>query len=133
MANNPKHMDNLEKWPKGTSGNPKGRPKKLWSTLNKELGEKGYSTITRSEFYGVIGKLMQLTTEELKEYQSQSDIPAWIKWTIGSWSEKKNREKTLSDYRDWMFGRSKLQVDIPDDTKEVIYSISGFGRKKDKI
>ena len=27
MANNPKHMDNLKNFPKGVSGNPKGKPK----------------------------------------------------------------------------------------------------------
>jgi len=39
MANNPKHMDNLKNFPKGVSGNPKGKPKTklLKNVLTAEL------------------------------------------------------------------------------------------------
>lgn len=42
MANNPRHKENLKNFPKGTSGNPAGRPKlpDLTELLAKVLGEE---------------------------------------------------------------------------------------------
>lgn len=46
MANNPKHMDNLKKIPKGVSGNPKGRPKLPdLKDLIEELGDDGMKAV----------------------------------------------------------------------------------------
>ena len=60
MPNNPKAEENLVKYKKGVSGNPKGRPRK-YTTLLKAQGYK------MSEINDTIQNLLSMTLDELRE------------------------------------------------------------------
>lgn len=80
----PNSLKNLEKgkWPKGTSGNPKGPPKKILTRLREAIGmdsdEKIGATLTISEYKDVALWLMELTQDELKKVILDKQTPAFV-------------------------------------------------------
>ncbi len=96
---------------KGQSGNPKGRPRKLYSDHIKDLKDKGYQPPTRTEYFDMVGLLLSMEEDDLKEFAQDKRRPYWIRLIVIDMNTKATRQKMMSDYRDWLFGRAKQEVD----------------------
>lgn len=102
---------NLKPIKPGESRNPYGRPKKNYTHVVEELKRKGYKPPTRGEFYDIVGLIMTMTEADLKEFAKDKEKPYWIRLLIQDLNKSKTRERIMSDYRDWVFGRAKESVD----------------------
>lgn len=71
-----KRGSNLEKFKfkKGTSGNPKGRPKKFVSAVLEEIKKNGES-ITKSILQEIYTTMMALNEADLKEIVHHKELP----------------------------------------------------------
>lgn len=74
MAKKKDKNDNLIPFKKGQSGNPKGRPKKLVTSILAELKEEG-ELVTRSIVEQTYQVLMSLTQEQLTRIASDKRQP----------------------------------------------------------
>lgn len=64
------------KWPKGKSGNPNGRPKKLVSHLNAELQAEGYEVVTTVQVKDCYLTLVNLPESRLQAIATnETDYP----------------------------------------------------------
>lgn len=65
---------------KGESGNPKGRPPKLISSVTKELKEQGYTPATKSQIIDAYLTIIQLPLAKITEIASKdSEYPFLFK------------------------------------------------------
>ena len=103
--------DNLKSWKKGQSGNPKGRPKKRYSEHIADIKAKGYQPPTRSEYFEMVGLLLAMEEDDLKEFAQDKKRPHWVRLIIIDMNSKNTRQKMMSDYRDWLFGKAKQEVE----------------------
>ncbi len=104
------------KFKKGQSGNPNGRPKKLYSEHIKDLKDKGYNPPTKTEYFDMIGLLITMQEDDLKEFASDKSRPYWVRLIVIDLNNKNTRQKMMSDYRDWLFGKAeqKTQIEFKD-------------------
>lgn len=104
------------KFKKGQSGNPNGRPKKLYSEHIKDLKDKGYNPPTKTEYFDMIGLLLTMQEDDLKEFASDKSRPYWVRLIVIDLNNKNTRQKMMSDYRDWLFGKAeqKTQIEFKD-------------------
>jgi len=103
---------NLIPFVKGQSGNPKGRPKKTYAQHAEEIEEKGYKAPSLNEYYNLVSLLLTMTEDDLKEFATDKSKPYWIRLIILDLNDKKNRQRLMGDYRDWLFGKSKQTIDL---------------------
>lgn len=104
---------------KGQSGNPKGRPRKLYKHHIADLKQLGYQAPTHTEYYELIGILLSMTEEDLKNFAADKTRPYWVRVIITDLNSKRTRQKLQADYRDWLFGKAKQQVDLTSNNKEI--------------
>jgi hypothetical protein len=62
-------------WEKGQSGNPKGRPKKIVSSVLKDLEDRGCEKVTKAYVKGVYEYLIGLSEKDLEALERDKDIP----------------------------------------------------------
>lgn len=96
----------------GQSGNPNGRPRKNFTDHINDIKAKGYKAPTATEYFDMIGLLISMTEEDLKEFASQKERPYWVTLIIKDLDNKAVRTKMMQDYRDWLYGASKKQMDV---------------------
>lgn len=75
----PNPIPNSKPFPKGTSGNPNGRPRKLVSSILAELKAKGVEGVKPRQIADVYEVLFNLTIEEIKEKANDESIPAFFR------------------------------------------------------
>lgn len=91
MANNPKHKDNLKKpWAKGQSGNPKGRPPKLFSDMARQLNEEGYEPVSPTKISEAYQMLLALPEDKLKDIMLDKNQPVIFKMLIKAMTSNKS-------------------------------------------
>lgn len=66
-------------WKKGQSGNPKGRPRLLVSSVIAELKERGVEQVSRSDVKEVFMMLVNLETKEIEEIVKDKRQPALVR------------------------------------------------------
>ncbi len=103
--------DNLKPFKKGQSGNPKGRPKKLYTDHISDIKSQGYRAPTRTEYFEMIGLLLTMEEKDLKDFAKDKSRPYWVRLIIIDMNTKNTRQKMMSDYRDWLFGKAKQEVE----------------------
>ena len=123
---------NIEKYKmkKGETLNPNGRPRKLYSDHIKDMKDKGYSPPTRTEYFDMVGLLLAMTEEDLKTFAQDKDRPYWIRLIIIDMNSKNTRQKMMSDYRDWLFGRASQTMDVTSKGDKINVSVIEIGGSK---
>lgn len=131
-SNNPNHMDNLNPpWQKGQSGNPRGRPRKLFSDLAKELKEQGYENVTPSRLVEAYEMLIGLPASKLKEIMQDEDQPVVFKILIKGLTSSKGVD-VLERILDRAHGKARQIVEI-DNLREKVQALFPFGETKDNL
>jgi len=95
----------------GESGNPNGRPRKSFSTINAELAKKGIEPLSKTDLIEAYGNIFQMQEEELTKMAKDKNIPYVFRLIILELNSSKTRSKALADYRDYMFGKAKDSID----------------------
>lgn len=121
MPNNPKAKDNLIPYKKGQSGNPKGRPKKSFSSINAELKKKGIEKLSKTDLIDAYALVFNCSEDELKTIAKDNDTPYALKIIILELNDKKTRAKALQDYRDYCYGAANQSLDVKIDTEPPLF------------
>jgi hypothetical protein len=96
---------------KGQSGNPDGRPKKNYTQHIEDIKKKGYTAPSKSEYYEMVGLLLSMNEEDLKDFAQDIERPYWIRLIIIDMNSKNIRQRMMSDYRDWLYGKAQQSID----------------------
>lgn len=98
-------------WVKGQSGNPKGRPPKVLTTLVADLKKQGYERATATTVVETIEHLIGLPEDRLRELLADKEQPMSVRIIIKSMLSAKGFE-TLSAILDRVHGKPKQQMDV---------------------
>ena len=128
---NPENIKKYE-FKKGESGNPEGRPRKSFATINAELKAKGVVPLTKSALIDAYTLVFNTDEEELKKIASNKETPYGLRLIIGELNSGKTRSKALADYRDYMFGRAKESVDHTTKGEKINIVSLGVGTKPEE-
>ena len=101
----------INQFEKGESGNPNGQPRKLFSTINKELKAKGIKPLSKAQLIEAYELIFNTDEEELKKLATDKSVPFMLRLIIMELSDKKARAKAMADYRDYCFWRAKQEID----------------------
>ena len=104
------NTNGLDKNPQNINRN--GRPKKNYTIHIEKIKAKGYSAPTKSEYFEMIGLLFVMSENDLKEFAEDKENPYWVRLLIIDLNNKLIRSRLMSDYRDWMFGKSDQRIEI---------------------
>jgi len=104
--------DNLIPYKKGQSGNPNGRPRKSFASINLKLEAKGIKRLSKSDLLDAYALIFNSTEEDLKELAKDSNTPYALKIIILELNNSKSRNKAMQDFRDYTFGKAKENKDI---------------------
>tara|TARA_R110000803_G_scaffold152067_2_gene217135 strand:+ start:150 stop:536 length:387 start_codon:yes stop_codon:yes gene_type:complete len=108
MANN----DNLIPYKKGQSGNPNGRPRKSFASINLELEAKGVKRLSKADLLDAYALIFNSTEDDLKELAKDANTPYALKIIILELNNSKSRNKAMQDFRDYTFGKAQENKDI---------------------
>lgn len=109
---------------KGESGNLKGRPPKLATTIIRELKEHGVARVGRTEVEELIGRLQNLPRKKLLEFvKDEANTPIIVALIARGLSGAKGHEFMTRDLWDRQHGRPKQSVDVKEEG-EVKHTIT---------
>jgi len=97
---------------KGESGNPNGRPKKSFASINKELRNQGITPLTKSDLIDAYSTIFNADEQTLKDIAADEETPYAMKIIILELNNSKTRAKAMQDYRDYCFGMAIRSTDI---------------------
>ena len=110
----PKKQENLKPFKEGKDKrrNLKGRPRKKYSEHIYDLKSKGYLAPTKTEYFDMMGLLLAMDEQDIKEFSKDKTRPYWIRLIVRDLNSKSARQKIMSDYRDWLFGKAVQTTDV---------------------
>jgi hypothetical protein len=86
--------------------NRSGANRNRFTQFVKECENEGLKPPSKSEYYKMVGILMQLSDAELKAKLDDKENSQWIRWIIADLFDKNKRTKLMSEFRDFMYGKS---------------------------
>lgn len=109
---------------KGETGNPKGRPPKLATSIIRELKEQGVARVGRTEVEELIGRLQNLPRKKLLEFvKDEANTPIIVALIARGLSGAKGHEFMTRDLWDRQHGRPKQAVEVKEEG-EVKHTIT---------
>ncbi|UJH91688.1 hypothetical protein LZ575_03090 [Antarcticibacterium sp. 1MA-6-2] len=119
---NPRKQENLKPFKEGEDSrrNLKGRPRKKYSEHIADLQQKGYQAPTKTEYFDMMGLLLAMEEKDLKEFEEDQTRPYWIRLIVIDLNSKSTRQRMMSDYRDWLFGRAEQKTDITSKGEKIL-------------
>lgn len=112
--------------------NRTGLNRKSFKTFNMKCKEKGIEPLTRNDYYKAVTFLMNLTEEEISAEYKDSKNPQWLRWLINSLRDIKTRDKIMSEYRDWCFGKAEQKIEHTGEIKtDINIMVDGIDLDKD--
>jgi len=114
-------------WEKGQSGNPKGRPKKSFSSINAQLKQEGIEPLKKSELMDAYAMVFNTSEARLKEIAADKETPYALRIIILELNSSKTRSRAMQDYRDYCFGRARESIDHTTKGKEIAPTVINLG------
>lgn len=102
----------LQRIPKGTSGNPYGRPKKLVSGVLADLKKAGYERVGPSSVTEASEQLIGVPESVLRSIQKDPEQPVFMRILAEALLKKKGRFEAVQVVMDRAHGKAKQQVDL---------------------
>lgn len=96
----------------GESGNLKGRPPKLVSSVLKELREAGYARVSSAEVSEMCETMLNAPTEVLRTLEQDKSGPLSVRILAAALLRKKGGFEVLQTVLDRAHGKVKQQVDL---------------------
>lgn len=109
-------------WKPGQSGNPNGRPKKSFKSINDKLKENGVEVLSKSQLIEAYELIFNCNEAQLLELAQDNEVPYVLRLIITELNRKSTRMAAIKDLRDYMFGRatSKQVIEAGEGTKVTI-------------
>jgi hypothetical protein len=92
--------------------NRTGANRKLYSQHIQDIKDKGYVAPIKAEYFDMIGLLLAMEENDLKEFAKDITRPYWIRLIVIDLNDKKSRQRMMADYRDWLFGKAEQKTDV---------------------
>lgn len=103
----------------GESGNPKGRPRKSFASINLDLEAKGIKKLSKTDLIDAYSLIFNSTQEDLKVIIADKHTPFALKLIITELNDKKARARAMADYRDYMFGKAQQSTDVTTNGEKI--------------
>lgn len=102
----------LRRIPKGVSGNPYGRPKKLLSKILADLKAAGYERVGPAQVTEASEQLIGVPEAVLRGIKADKDQPVFMLILAERLTQKKGRFEAVQVVIDRAHGKAKQQVDL---------------------
>lgn len=120
MANKNAIPPEHSKFKKGETGNPNGRPVKLFSEIAAEWQRRGIERATPERVIEVFEYLLALPDAELREMKASENIPSLVQMAADEMTGKRKRE-ILNDLLDRAHGKATQRRELTGkDGKDLI-------------
>lgn len=103
------------RWKKGQSGNPNGRPKRVFSTIIAEMKDRGIEPATPSNVSDIFQYLLALPLSDVMDIagnpKEENDLPAIMRLAAKELLGKRGLE-IMKEMLDRANGKAKSNVDV---------------------
>jgi reverse gyrase len=128
-SRNPNAKDTLKPFNKGFDKRRKGNGRKplTYTSIIKELKDKGYIAPTKNEYYEFISLLLVMDEAAIMDYAKDTEKPLWTRLLIKDLTSSKTRERLMKEYSDWLYGKAQERIDISNSDGTMKF---GYGDEK---